>query len=126
FAEHGAVFNIAVYPFVQAQIFVYPRAARPERITIVAENYGETFAVAEPEPPSAPAKSKVYSLKSKVHPPKVFSGKHALLEAAFAVMQLPDDIAIEVHLHAEMPPGASTGTSAAVSAALIGALDRLT
>jgi D-glycero-alpha-D-manno-heptose-7-phosphate kinase len=41
-------------------------------------------------------------------------------------MKLPDDIALDIHLHADMPPGASTGTSAAVSTALIGALDVLT
>jgi D-glycero-alpha-D-manno-heptose-7-phosphate kinase len=106
FAEHGAVLNIAVYPFVQAQLFVFPRDARPQRITVYAENYGERFAV------------------DRDH--LLLSGKHALLEGAFSIMNLPDDVAVEVHLYADMPPGASTGTSAAVSVALIGALDPLT
>lgn len=106
FAKHGTIFNIAVYPFVQAQVFVYPRSSRTERITIFAENYGDRFAI-EPD-----------------H--LLLKGKHSLVEAAFAVMKLPDDIALDIHLHADMPPGASTGTSAAVSTALIGALDVLT
>jgi D-glycero-alpha-D-manno-heptose-7-phosphate kinase len=106
FAKHGAIFNIAVYPFVQTQVFVYPRAARPERVTLFAENYGDRFSI-EPD-----------------H--LLLKGKHALIEAAFALMKLPEDIAIEVHLYADVPPGASTGTSAAVSTALIGALDLLT
>ena len=41
-------------------------------------------------------------------------------------MQIPDDIEFEINIYSAAPPGASTGTSAAVSVALIGALDRLT
>ncbi|MFA6561952.1 MAG: GHMP kinase [Verrucomicrobiia bacterium] len=106
FAEHGAVFNIGVHPFVQAQVFVYRAAERPHRITVFAENYGESFAV------------------DQAHP--LLHGKHALLEAAFTLMKVPDDVAVEVHLFSQVPAGASTGTSAAVSVALIGALDVLT
>ncbi|MCX6907877.1 MAG: GHMP kinase [Verrucomicrobia bacterium] len=106
FAERGAVFNIGVQPFVQAQVFVYHAADRKDRITVFAENYGESFVVN--------------------NPPLLLSDKHALLEAAFVVMRVPDDLAIEVHLFSEVPAGASTGTSAAVSVALIGALDTLT
>lgn len=105
FAERGAVLNIGVYPFVHAQMFVYDRSSREERIVVFAENYGERFAVDSERP--AP------------------ESKHALLEAAFSIMDVPEDTAIEVHLHSEAPAGASTGTSAAVSVALIGALDTL-
>ena len=106
FAQHGAVFNIAVYPFVQVQAFVYRAADQKDRVTVFAENYGESFAVNQ----------------SRL----LLQGKHALLEAAFALMQVPQDLAIEVHLYSEAPAGASTGTSAAVSVALLGALDALT
>jgi D-glycero-alpha-D-manno-heptose-7-phosphate kinase len=41
-------------------------------------------------------------------------------------MNVPEDLAVEVTIFSEAPAGASTGTSAAVSVALIGALDRLT
>jgi D-glycero-alpha-D-manno-heptose-7-phosphate kinase len=41
-------------------------------------------------------------------------------------MKIPQDIALEVTIFSEAPSGGSTGTSAAVTVALIGALDRLT
>jgi len=40
-------------------------------------------------------------------------------------MQVPANLSIEVTIHSEAPSGASTGTSAAVTVALIGGLDRL-
>jgi D-glycero-alpha-D-manno-heptose-7-phosphate kinase len=52
--------------------------------------------------------------------------KHPLLEAAIQHMNVPKDISVVVSIYSEAPAGASTGTSAAVSVALIGALDRLT
>jgi len=52
--------------------------------------------------------------------------KHPLLEAAIDFMGIPDDLAFEVTIYSEAPTGASTGTSAAVTVALIGALDCLT
>jgi len=106
FAEYGAVFNIGVYPLVEVQVFVYPRCEREEQITVFAENYAEQFTV-DPEN-------------------LIISGKHALLKAAFALMEIPDSVAIDAHLYCEVPPGASTGTSAAASVALIKALDTLT
>jgi len=106
FAEYGAIFNIGVYPFVQAQMFVDDAETKKDRITVFAENYGERFTVDQD--------------KVLAH------SKHGLIEAAFSVMDVPQDIAIEVHLYSEAPAGASTGTSAAVSVALIGALDMLT
>jgi D-glycero-alpha-D-manno-heptose-7-phosphate kinase len=52
--------------------------------------------------------------------------KHPLLEAASDYMKVPDDLAFEVTIYSDAPGGASTGTSAAVTVALIGALDYLT
>ena len=53
-------------------------------------------------------------------------GPHPLLEAAIAYMKVPRDLRLEVTIHSEAPAGAGTGTSAAVTVALVGALDALT
>lgn len=105
FAKYGSIFNIGVYPYAEVQIAVYPLSDRANRIVINAENYGERFVV-NPE----------------VHTWE----KHPLLEAAINYMKVPDDLAFEVTIFSEAPSGASTGTSAAVTVALIGALDSLT
>jgi D-glycero-alpha-D-manno-heptose-7-phosphate kinase len=105
FAEYGQIFNIGVYPYAEVQIAVYPASERDDRITIFAENYGERYRVA-PSP-----------LKWDRHP---------LLEAAIAYMGVPEDLAFTITIYSEAPSGASTGTSAAVTVALIGALDQLT
>ena len=39
-------------------------------------------------------------------------------------MNIPNDVALEASIYSEAPAGASTGTSAAVTVALIGSLDR--
>jgi D-glycero-alpha-D-manno-heptose-7-phosphate kinase len=104
FAEYGKIFNIGVYPYVEVQVEVYPRHAQEERIIIYAENYGERYA-------------RHLNTDWEHHP---------LLEAAIEQMGVPDDIAIQVTIYSEAPAGASTGTSASVAVALIGALDRLT
>jgi D-glycero-alpha-D-manno-heptose-7-phosphate kinase len=73
------------------------------RITIHAENFGERYVVN----------------------PEVHWDRHPLLEAAIEYMHVPKDLAFEVTIYSEAPSGASTGTSAAVTVALIGALDSL-
>ena len=107
FAGHGQVFNIAVYPYAEVQVAVFPRrdAREGERIVLHAENFGQRYAVAHEAPPWGP---------------------HPLLEAAIAYMKLPRDLRLEVTIHSEAPAGAGTGTSAAVTVALVGALDALT
>jgi len=105
FAGNGKVFNIGVSPYVEVQIAVYPRAACPDRITIHAENYGERYAV-------VPGSSNYE--------------RHPLLEAAIEEVMPPEEYALEITIHSAMPAGASTGTSAAVTVGLIGALDALT
>jgi len=105
FAEYGKIFNIGVYPYAEVQIEVYPRNDQEERVVIYAENYGERY---------------VRRLK------KMTWDRHPLLEAAIERMGVPDDIAIQVAIFCEAPAGASTGTSAAVTVALVGALDCLT
>jgi D-glycero-alpha-D-manno-heptose-7-phosphate kinase len=105
FAQHGQVLNMAVSPCVEVQIEVYARDSRDEQITLFAENYGQRYAL-------------------DLGAPRW--DQHPLLEAAIARMGIPDDVAVQVTIFSEAPGGASTGTSAAVCVALIGALDCLT
>jgi D-glycero-alpha-D-manno-heptose-7-phosphate kinase len=112
FAGHGAVFNIGVSPYVEAQIAVYPRGARADHVLIHAENYGDRYALS-PQQPGFP-------------PQQDAAGLHPLLEAAIAELPPPEHVAIEITIYSDTPAGCSTGTSAAVCVALLGALDRLT
>lgn len=104
FAGHGIIFNIGVYPYAEVQIAVFRNGDASSRIIINAENYGERYVV---------------------NPEKHWD-KHPLLEAAIEYMAIPKDLSFEVTIYSEAPSGASTGTSAAVTVALIGALDYLT
>lgn len=103
FAGHGQIFNIGVYPYAEVQIAVYPCESQESRIVINAENYGERYVVV----------------------PEKHWDKHPLLEAAIEYMRLPANLSFEVTIYSEAPSGASTGTSAAVTVALIGGLDML-
>lgn len=105
FAEYGKVFNIGVYPYVEVQIEVYPHERGEDRIILYAENYGQRYAV---------------------HQAQSGWGRHPLLEAAIERMRVPREFSIQATIYSEAPSGCSTGTSAAVAVALIGALDRLT
>ena len=105
FAGHGTIFNIGVYPYAEVQIAVFPFQGGPGRIVIQAENYGDRY---------------------EVDAADTRWNRHPLLEAAIRLMDVPEDLAVEVTIFSDAPAGASTGTSAAVSVALIGALDRLT
>lgn len=105
FAGHGKVLNLAVYPYVEVQMRVLRREGERERFTIHAEDYGERYRLADP---------------------KGAYDKHPLLEAALDYMHVPEMVSLELTIHSEAPGGCSTGTSAAVSVALIGALDCLT
>ena len=105
FAEYGNIFNIGVYPFAEVQIEVYPLESMEERIIINAENFGERY---------------IMQFDTSDW------DRHPLLEAAIKMMNVPDNLAFQVTIFSEAPGGASTGTSAAVTVAMIGALDRLT
>jgi D-glycero-alpha-D-manno-heptose-7-phosphate kinase len=109
FAGHGKIFNIGVYPYAEVQIAVYAADQVDNRIVINAENFGERYAV-DPE----------------LHSSQHGWNRHPLLEAAIEYMQLPNNLAFEATIYSEAPAGASTGTSAAVTVALIGGLDALT
>ncbi len=104
FAKYGKIFNIGVYPYAEVQIEVYPYRGQDERIVIYAENFGERYVV---------------------RPENLGWDRHPLLEAAIERMKVPDDYTFQVTIFSEAPSGASTGTSAAVTVALVGALDYL-
>ena len=103
FADYGSVFNITIEPRCEVQIAVYPRDALDSQIVISAANYNDTYARDLGMPWQ----------------------KHPLIEAAIEQIGVPDDLSILVHLYSAAPPGASLGTSAAMTVALLGALDCL-
>jgi len=106
FAEYGAVLNIGVYPYAEVQIYVYETEHQDRsEIILDVENFGERYALQN-------------------H----FSeyDKHPLLEACIDIMNLPKNLSFEINLFSEAPAGCSTGTSASISVALLGALDMLT
>ncbi len=105
FAQHGKIFNIGVYPYAEVQIEVFRAAGELNRIVVEAENFGERF---------------------ELLPRTTGWDRHPLLAAAIEYMKVPQDMAVQMTRFSEAPAGASTGTSAAVTVALIGALDRLT
>jgi D-glycero-alpha-D-manno-heptose-7-phosphate kinase len=76
----------------------------PAQVVVSAENYGDRYAFTPGTRPWV---------------------RHALIEAAIESAGVPSGTAIEVSVRSAVPPGASTGTSAAVCVALIGALRAL-
>lgn len=105
FAQYGAVFNIAVSPSVEVQLRVFGDHGSSAPITINAQNYNERYSIAQP---------------------KGAYGRHPLIEAVFDCVPIPKDQALELSIFSEAPAGCSTGTSAAVTVAIVGALDSLT
>lgn len=105
FSRYGNVTNIGVYPYAEVQMMLYTRTSENHRVSIHAENFGERY---------------------EIDPDNLIYDRHPLLEAAIDLMGVPDDIRFEVNLFSDAPSGASTGTSAAITVALIGALDMLT
>ena len=104
FARYGDIFNIGVNPCVEVQLRIQENA-NDNGIKIVLENFGETY---------------------ELDPDSISYNKHPLIEAAIGVMHIPVNLSFEACIFSPVPPGAATGTSAAVSIALIGALDVLT
>jgi D-glycero-alpha-D-manno-heptose-7-phosphate kinase len=104
FARHGAVFHIAIEPRVFVRATAHPRVPGTPTVTVHAENFGDRFSF---DPGRRPR------------------GAHPLLEAAVESVGVPEGCALEIVMHSEMPPGASTGTSGAVCVAVVGALRHL-
>jgi len=105
FAGYGRVLNISVYPYVQCQMILNKTKSGKGKLTINAENYDQRYTI---------------------DPTEIIYDKHPLLEASIDAMNVPTDFDIQVTIYSEAPGGCSTGTSASVAVALIGALDALT
>jgi D-glycero-alpha-D-manno-heptose-7-phosphate kinase len=104
FARYGRVFNIAVRPCAEVQVEVFPAGGDRPRVVIDALDFGDRYAPAH--------KAGHWD-------------RHPLLEATLDALPMPAAVAIEATITCEAPAGASTGTSAAVTVALCGALDRV-
>ncbi len=102
FAGYGNIFNIAVYPYVEVQVKC---SEGGEGLRVHLENYGDSYALI---------------------PKRIRYERHPLIEAAIDSVRLPEELSLEINIYSAIPPGASTGTSGAISVALIGALDALT
>jgi D-glycero-alpha-D-manno-heptose-7-phosphate kinase len=102
FAGTGKVLNLAVFPSVEVTVITRPKRARDPQITIYAENYHDVYSI--------DTGSKLWT-------------KHPLIEAGFKLFELPRKLHLDVTIFSEAPAGAATGTSAAVSVAVLGALD---
>lgn len=100
FASYGAVLNIAVRPRVE--VLLEAAEPRPGGCITLEVDGGEPYRI---------------DRSSRTHAPQ------PLLEAAIAIMRPPADAACSIMVQSPVPPGAATGTSAAVTVALIGALD---
>ena len=103
-ARRGAVLNIAVRPLVEVELRTFPGGTQEARVVIDAANYQLRYAA---------------DLDASGW------GPHPLLEAALRAIRPPADLDLVVTVRSDAPAGASTGTSAAVLVALLGALDRL-
>jgi D-glycero-alpha-D-manno-heptose-7-phosphate kinase len=103
-AQRGKVFNLAVRPLVSVRIDAFPSGTREAHVILDVRNYDIRYA------PALDAST---------------WGPHPLLEAACREIRPPGDLDIEISIWSDAPAGASTGTSAAVVVALLGALDRL-
>ena len=67
-----------------------------------------------------------YGDRYRLDPQNVTFGRHPLLDACVKSMPIPKGLDVEISLHSSIPGGSSTGTSAAVTVALLRALDCLT
>ena len=104
FAKHGTVLNIAVSPYAECRVEVREVPEGEERFFFNIDDYGDRY---------------------KVDPHEVTFGRHPLLEACVKAMEIPCGLDVEVTLHSAVPGGSSTGTSAAVTVALLAALNCL-
>ena len=105
FAKHGAVLNIAVSPYAECRMEVAEVPQWRERFFFTVDDYGDRY---------------------RLDPQNVTFGRHPLLEACVKSMPIPKGLDVEISLHSSIPGGSSTGTSAAVTVALLRALDCLT
>ncbi len=82
FAKHGAIFNIAVYPYVEVQVGRTADSAAGS-ISIGLENYNESY---------------------RLDPRSITYGAHPLIDAAVDIVGLPPDVSLEVNIFSHAPP----------------------
>lgn len=99
FAKHGRVLNFAVDLYAKVVIVTREKPGA----SIVAQDYGEAVEILDP---------------SQI----LYDGKHDLLKAALNVTEVDG---VDIGVYSDVPPGCGTGSSAAVSVALVGALATL-
>ena len=76
--------------------------------------------------PPIPINAQNYNERYSIAQPKGTYSRHPFIEAVFDWVPIPKGQALELAIFSEAPAGSSTGTSAAVTVAVIGALDSLT
>jgi len=96
FAHSGCVLSFAVSLYAQA---IVKTRTRPG-VSITAQDFGEVLEIPDVAEPA-------------------YDGQHDLLKAAVRVMGINK---IDAFVYSDVPPGCGTGSSAAVSVALLGAL----
>ncbi len=105
FAQEGMVLNMAVFPLVEVRIKVLANKENiDQRILVRLENYGEAL---------------------WINPEKPVYDQHPLIQGAVNSFPIPKEFMLHINLYSHMPAGSSTGTSASVCVALLGALDQL-
>lgn len=106
FSKQGKVLNTAVFPPVEVRIRVMENKDQlDQRIFIQLENYGEAL---------------------WINPEKPAYDHHPLIQGAVNSLAIPEDMMLHITLFSHVPAGSSTGTSASVCVALLGALDYIT
>lgn len=105
FSKEGKVLNTAVFPLVEVRIKVMEnKENKDQRVLVRLENYGEAL---------------------WINPEKPAYDHHPLIQGAVNSIAIPKDFMLHITLFSHVPAGSSTGTSASVCVALLGALDYL-
>lgn len=106
FSEQGKVTNLAVFPLVEVRLQVLENKENlDQRVLVRLENYGEAL---------------------WINPEKPAYDQHPLIQGAVHSVPVQKDVLLHMTLFSHVPAGSSTGTSASVCVALLGALDYLT
>ena len=94
---------MAVFPLVEVRIKVLKNRGKfDQRVLVRLENYGEAL---------------------WINPEKPAYDQHPLIPGAVNALTIPKDVMLQISLFSHVPAGSSTGTSASVCVALLGALN---